>query len=82
MSSSKASRGRRAIGARPSPTDGALRRPPPVPLTDEEAELLTIYRELDAAGRAWLQWAVLAELGQRADPGEDAREAGAGVGDV
>ncbi len=33
-------------------------------MTDEAAELLAAYRDLDDAGQAWLQWAVLAELGR------------------
>lgn len=43
--------------------------PAPIePETDEAAELLAIYRELDDAGRAWLQWAALALLSRQPSP--------------
>ncbi len=42
--------------------------PPIEPETDQERELLAAYRAQDAAGRAWLQWAGLAELGRQPPP--------------
>ncbi|MDP9472280.1 MAG: hypothetical protein M3Q71_16705 [Chloroflexota bacterium] len=35
------------------------------PLTDQEAEFLEAYRELDESGQAWLTWAVQALRGRQ-----------------
>ncbi len=48
--------------------------PPIEPETDQERELLEAYRDLDEAGRAWLQWVAFAELGRRSPPDEDDAE--------
>ncbi len=44
------------------------------PQTDQERELLEVYRALDNAGRAWLRWVALAELGRQSPPGDDDAE--------
>ncbi len=43
------------------------------PLTDQEAEFLEAYRELDESGQAWLTWAVQALRGRQPPPSRKPR---------
>ncbi len=60
----------RRLASLPGPDTERRRHEQPIkPQTAEEAEFLEAYRELDEAGRAWLRWVTLTELGRR--PGLD-----------